>query len=419
MRTSPLFPAVAGSWLDAMEDVEQVASTVAPQRYSSALRPWAGVAALAGGTFTVVTSEMLPVGLLTPMSEALRISTGTAGLSLTVTGLVAAVSAPLLTAWGGRFDRRTMLAVLMAVVLLGNLGTAWAPGPVALIMARVLVGIGMGGVWAIAAGLAVRLVPPRSVGPATALVFSGVAVASVLGVPAGTFIGAVAGWRAAFAVVAGLALLVGAAMLACLPKLPAEQSVSLRAALGRARIPRVRTGLVVIAFLVTGHFTAYTYIRPVLESRAHAGASLVSTLLLVYGITGVLGNFAAGALAARSPRRILMVIAATLGVTVSLLPVLGAALPAAVLLVAVWGLAYGGVSVSAQLWLAAADPTARESVSALFVAVFNAAIAAGALLGGLVTDRLGAAAAMVVGGLFGFAALLAAATGRAPASPRP
>ncbi|NNH69676.1 MFS transporter [Nocardia uniformis] len=402
-----------------MSHVEEVADTPPSQHLSpraSDRRGWLGVVTLAGGTFTVVTSEMLPVGLLTPMSDALRISTGAAGLSLTVTGLVAAVSAPLLTAWCGRFDRRLMLGVLMALVVLGNLGTAWSPNFGTLTAARVLVGIGMGGVWAIAAGLAVRLVPSRSVGPATSLVFSGVAVASVLGIPAGTYIGALIGWRAAFVVTAVLALGVLVAMVVLLPNLPAERSTSLRAALGRARDPRVRTGLIVVAFLVTGHFAAYTYIRPVLEDRAAADASQIGTLLLVYGITGVAGTFAAGSLAVRSPRRTLVAIATVLAATVLLLPVLGSALPVAGLLMAVWGLSYGGVSVTSQIWLATSAPDARESVSALFVGVFNAAIATGALIGGLITDRLGVESALLLGGLLAVAAATTAAFGQAPST---
>lgn len=420
MRPSPLFPGTATSWLEAMSHVEEITNNAPSQSLSPPLserRGWLGVAALAGGTFTVVTSEMLPVGLLTPMSDALRISTGAAGLSLTVTGLVAAVSAPLLTAWGGRFDRRAMLAVLMAVVVLGNLGTAWSSNFGVLIAARVLVGIGMGGVWAIAVGLAVRLVPSRSVGPATSLVFSGVAVASVLGIPAGTYIGALIGWRAAFTVTAGLALLVALAMLAFLPNLPAEQSISLRAAMGRARDPRVRNGLLVVAFLVTGHFAAYTYIRPVLEDRASADAGQISTLLLVYGIAGVAGTFAAGSLAARFPRRALVAIAAVLAAAVLLLPVLGTSLPTAGALLVVWGLAYGGVAVSTQIWLAASAPDARESVSSLFVAVFNAAIAVGALTGGLISDRFGLVSALLVGGLLAIAATATAAFGQGPKGP--
>lgn len=388
------------------------------------LRGWLGVGALAVGTFAVVTSEMLPVGLLTPMGGSLKVSDGVAGFTLTLTGLVAAVSSPLLTSLLGRFDRRTVLCVLLAVLAVGNLVAARAPDYGVMVAARVLVGIGMGGVWAIAAGLAVRLVPARSVPAATSLIFSGIAVASVLGVPAGTYLGELAGWRAAFTAAAGLALAVLVALAVLLPRLPAEQVVPLGGVLRLGRGPRVRNGLLVVALLVAGHFAAYTYVRPVLESVSGAGPGTLGTLLLVYGAAGVAGNFVAGAGSARSPRRTVLTIAAALAATVLLmvllLPVTGGSLIVAGVLMAVWGLTYGGVSVSTQSWLLAAAPEAREGVSALFVGVFNGAIALGALAGGLVADGAGVTAVMWLAGALALAALLLTARGggRAPGDGR-
>ncbi|MFJ9680082.1 MFS transporter [Streptomyces sp. NPDC101194] len=397
-----------------MTQVEESAGTpLMPER--SAARAWSGVVALALGTFTVVTSEMLPVGLLTPMGDSLDVSEGVAGLTLTITGLVAAVSSPLLIPVAGRFDRRVALCALVIVLAIGNAAAAWAPGIGVMVGARVLVGIGMGGFWAMAAGLAVRLVPTKSVGTATSLVFSGVAVASVLGVPAGTYAGALAGWRAAFLGAAGLALVVLIALAVLLPRLPAEQAVSLGGVMRLFGDARVRTGLFVVAFVVTGHFAAYTYVRPVLEDVSGAGAGMIGTLLLVYGVAGVAGNFVSGAGAARSPRRTLVVISAVMAVTVGLLPVVGGSLLVAGVLMAVWGLGYGGVSVSTQTWILASAPEAREGASSLFVGVFNGAIALGALLGGLVADGIGITAVMWLGAALAVAAVATAASGRAPA----
>ncbi|MFJ1592517.1 MFS transporter [Kitasatospora albolonga] len=390
--------------------------TTAPER--PAPRGWPAVAAVAGATFTVVTSEMLPVGLLTPIGDALGVSGGTAGLTLTITGLVGAVSAPLLTPLLGRFDRRTVLCALMAVLAEGNLLAAWSPGFAVMVAARVLVGIGMGGVWAIAASLAVRLVPPRSVGSATSLIFSGIAVASVLGVPAGAYIGELADWRTAFVTVGVLALVVLIALAALLPRLPAEHDVRLGGVLRLSGEPRVRTGLAVVALLVTGHFAAYTYVRPVLEEVSGAGAGMIGTLLLVYGVAGVAGNFVAGAGAGRSPRSTLLVISAVLAATVALVPVLGGSVLTAGVLLAVWGLSYGGVSVSTQTWLLASAPEAREAASSLFVGVFNGAIALGALVGGLAADGAGVTAVMWLGGALAVTALAVTALGRAPSSGR-
>ncbi len=368
------------------------------------------MSSLAGATFTVVTSEMLPVGLLTPISRDLQVTEGMAGLTLTVTGLVAAVSAPLLIPALRNLDRRAVLCALMALLAAGNLLAAWSPGFGVMLVARVLVGIGMGGVWAIAASLAVRLVPPRSIGSATSLIFSGIAVASVLGVPAGTYLGELVGWRAAFVGAGGLSLVVLAALAMSLPSLPTEGAVRLGAMLRLAGVPRVRLGLIVVALIVIGHFAAYTYVRPVLEKVSGVSAGQIGTLLLVYGLFGVAGNFASGAVAARSPRVALLVLGGTLSATMALVPLLGLTTLAAAALLVVWGLAYGGVSVASQSWMLVAAPEAREATSALFAGVFNAAIAVGALVGGLATDAAGTTAVMWLGGVFAAGAVLVLAT---------
>ncbi|MYY80344.1 MFS transporter, partial [Streptomyces sp. SID335] len=225
------------------------------------------------------------------------------------------------------------------------------------------------------------LVRAEGAGRATAVIFSGIAVASVLGVPAGTLLGELAGWRWGFAALAVLALAVAGLLVTVLPRLPADQGVRLGAFPALLRIGGLRAGLLAVTLLVTGHFAAYTYIRPVLERVPGIGAGLISGLLLAYGTAGIAGNFAGGAVAARDPRRALLAISAGLAAVVLLMVPAGASLAASVALLVAWGLAYGGVSVSAQNWVMAAAPHAREAASALFAGVFNVAIALGAFAG--------------------------------------
>ncbi|CAL9524745.1 Purine ribonucleoside efflux pump NepI [Streptomyces sp. enrichment culture] len=351
--------------------------------------PWAAVGAVTAATFAVVTTEMLPVGLLTSLGAGLGVSAGTAGLAVTLPGLVAAGGALLLPVAVGRTDRRTVLCALLLLLAGANLLCALAPGFGVLLAARALVGVCIGGVWAVAAGLAVRLVPEGSAGRATSLIFSGIAVASVLGVPAGTFLGAVAGWRWAFAALTLLALAVAATLRAALPPLAGERPVRLHTFGRLLRVPRFSRGLTAVALLVIGHFTAYTYVRPLLERVPGTGPGLISALLLGYGLAGIAGTFTLGGLAARAPRRALLVVSAGIGTAVALLTPAGGSLTGSVVLLVLWGLLYGGVSVSAQNWLSAAVPDGREAASGLFAGVFNAAIALGAFTGGRAADALG------------------------------
>lgn len=353
------------------------------------MRAWLGVTAVGLATFSVVTTEMLPVGLLVPITRDLDVSVGEGGFMLFVPAMLAALFAPLVVVAAKRADRRWLLCGLLALLTGANLASALAPSMAWFLAARVLVGFCIGGIWAIAGGLAGRIVPPQAVGTATAIIFGGVAVASVLGVPLGAFIGDLAGWRTAFGAMAALCAAVLLLIGLALPPLPAPRGVSARQLAGQFSNPAVRLGLLVTLFLVAGHFMAYTFVRPLLQSHAGFGQQWIGPLLFAYGVAGVAGNFLAGGTAARQPGRVLLMIALALLLTLALLAGFGHLRFAGGVLLVAWGLAYGGVSVSLQAWMMRAAPDAVEAATALFVAVFNLGIAAGSLLGVPSVDALG------------------------------
>ncbi|MEV0648921.1 MFS transporter [Phytomonospora sp. NPDC050363] len=360
---------------------------------SSRTAVWPAILAATAGTFTVVTSEMLPIGLLTPLAADLDVSEGTAGLTMTVPGLVAAVAAPIITRVIGRLDRRHVLMGLMVLLAAANFVSAAASNFPVLLASRVLIGVGIGGVWAISLTVAGRLATGKIAARANATVMSGIAIASVAGVPLGTWIGGLAGWRAAFAGGGALALLVAAVMAAVLPSLPSEGR-------GGARVGSatgLRVGLVVLAALVAGHFAAYTYVRPLLEQVGGLTPGAISALLLVYGVAGVAGNFLVGIRAPKAPAATLLAIAASLATVLAVVPLLVRGPAGATALLIAWGVAYGGVSVGTQVWLFSKAPDAREKVSAMVTSVFNLAIGGGALLGGLAADASGVRAAVWLG----------------------
>ncbi len=365
---------------------------------------WSAVAAVGCGIFALVTTELLPVGLLTPVSAALDVSAGTAGLMVTVPGVVAALSAPLVALLAGRTDRRTLLCGLMALLAAANLLSAWAPGFAPLLAARVLVGISIGGFWMLAGGLAFRLVPAPDVGRAMSIIFGGVAVASVLGVPLGTLLGELGGWRSAFVVMGALSAVILLALLALLPRLSATHSISCADLLGASRIPAVRAGIIATFCLVTGHFSAYTFVRPVLQDLAGIEASLMGPLLFTYGTAGVVANFLAGPAAARNVRRTLLRIVAMLTAVLFAMAAFGSTTLPAIIVLLMWGLSYGGASVSLQSWMNQAAPHATEAVSAVFSGMFNFSIALGALIGGVAIDSAGPRAVLILGAVLVFGA---------------
>ncbi|NUP33102.1 MAG: MFS transporter [Streptomycetaceae bacterium] len=348
----------------------------------------AGVLCIALGIFVIVTTEILPIGLLPSMAAGFGVSDGTAGLLVTLPGLLAAVSAPGVAIVVGRADRRLVLVALVALLAVVNVLTACAPWFWLAIVARALLGVVIGGFWSIGAALAPRLVPAERVPAATAMIFAAVPVGSVLGVPLGTQLGEHAGWRVVFAVLAGLAGVTAVIVALSLPALPGREAVRLRVLAGHLRHSRgIRTAVWVTALIVVAHFAAYTYVTPFLRDAAHVGGRWVSMYLLVYGVAGIAGTFLAGRAIPRSARATFMSAAFLIAGTVALLPLFGRLHSAAALgLLVVWGVAYGAVPACSQAYFLRGAPEAPEAVTVLFTSSFQLTLAAGALLGGIMVD---------------------------------
>ncbi|MDV9189298.1 MFS transporter [Streptomyces sp. SR27] len=374
-----------------------VQSPVPPDR--TALASWLAVISVMLGIFSIVTTEILPIGLLTSIGSSFTISDGMAGLMMTMPGFLAAVSAPLVTVATGRIDRRVMLGVFILLLALANFLAAIASNYWLVLVSRVMVGVTIGGFWSIGAGLADQLVPAESVGRATSVIFSAVPLGSVLGVPLGTFIGDIAGWRTAFLVMGGFTLGVLALLLLVVPPLPSAPATRLNVLGGMLRSVNTRFALVMTFLVVLAHFGTYTYVTPFLEQVTHVSSGLITVYLLVYGAAGIAGNFLGGSAVGRYPRATFTAAAALIAGATLLLPVLGRSDVGAVALLIVWGVAYGAVPVCSQTLFAKASPDSPEASSVLFTASFQATISIGALVGGAALDHSSPSTVMVLGGL--------------------
>lgn len=376
---------------------------------------WLAVGSIAVGTFVMVTTEFLPVGLLTDIARGLNVSDGTAGLMMTMPGVLAAIAAPALTVAAGRLDRRTVMIALSTLLLLSNLLATFAPNFGTMLAARLLLGLCVGGFWAFAPGVGTQLVPPMAQARAMSIILAGISVGTVLGVPAGALLGSVAGWRSAFAVSAALTVVVLAMQLWLLPALPAARAIRPRDLLLPLTQRLSRVGLGAVLLLVAGHFAAYTYLKPLLQAVFGLSPVLVTALLLTYGAAGFVGNFIGGHLVARSPRLGLLATAVLLAASLAMSTLVGDGLLAGAAVVLAWGVAFGMVPVAATGWMLNALPQAPEAGQAMLVTAFQVAIASGALLGGLVVDGSGIASAMLLGSVLVVGAALVAGTlGHAP-----
>ncbi len=387
-----------------MQTTKQAHLDDAPPSPSAAPRsPWPGVLSIAIGAFALVTTEFLPVGLLPAIAAELGVTEGVAGMMVTVPGLVAAVAAVLVTVGIGRADRRYVLWGLTATMLVSNLIVALSDSFPLVLFGRALLGIGVGGFWALGPALSTRLVAPGAEPRALSMIFAGVSIGTVAGVPAGALAGELFGWRTAFHAGGVVALLVLLTQMRLLPSLPAKSSVTFGQLPEMLRIPKARLGIFITVLVFIGQFSAYTYITPFLAQVTQLNAKTISTLLLVYGAAGLLGNVIGGKILARSVRAGLITTGVVLGVSTLALPLLGHGLIGAAALVVVWGIAFGMMPMSVQTWIFQAAPQAMESGGAVFVATAQIALASGALVGGVAVDHLGVSSAMVVGGALALA----------------
>lgn len=369
---------------------------------------WGAVISLALGVFGLVTAEFLPASLLTPLAQDLGVTEGTAGQAVTATAVVGAIAAPTMAIVTKRLDRRLVMWGLTVLLILSNLLAAFASSLPVLLIARIMLGISLGGFWSMSAAMAMRLVPMRLMPRAMSIILTGVSVATVCAAPVGAYVGDIWGWRTAFmiaAVVGALALLV---QIATLPKLPPAGVASFRTLLEVIKRPMIRVALLVVLLVASGHFAGFTYVRPFLEKVPALDIETISLVLLAYGIGGFFGNFAGGFMAERSLKTAVGLAPLLIAVAALLLLTIGASPAVAAVAVAAWGFAFGAVPVGLQTWLVRAAPDQAESAGGLMVATFQVAIALGAVFGGLLVDNAGVASAFAYCGIATLLAALAA-----------
>ncbi|QEL26834.1 MFS transporter [Bosea sp. F3-2] len=354
---------------------------------ASALLPLSGLLALATAAFITILTEALPAGLLPQMSSDLEISPSLVGQLVTAYAVGSLAAAIPLTAATQGLRRRPLLLAAIAGFAVANTVTAVSTDYGLTIAARFVAGVSAGLLWALVAGYAARMAPAHLRGRAIAIAMVGTPLALSLGIPAGTFLGTALGWRPLFLGMSGLTLLLIVWVLWQVPDF-AGRADSRRASLREVfLLPGVAPILLVTLLFVLAHNILYTYIAPFL-SVAGLGAR-VDIALLVFGVAALGGIALTGMLIDRRLRSLVLASTASFS-AVSLVLGLCSAEPGAVLTaIAVWGLGFGGAATLFQTALAQAAGNAADLAQAMLVTVWNAAIAGGGLIGGLLLDELG------------------------------
>ena len=382
-----------------MSDTATATLDAVPEEAREASPAWAAVVSLSLGVFGLVTAEFLPASLLTGMASDLNVSAGAAGQTVTATAVVACIAAVTLSIITRNIDRRLVLWSLTVLLIVSDLLAATANGLGTLLVARVLLGISLGGFWSMAAAIAMRLVPARLVPRALSVVFTGVSVATVCAAPVGAYVGDIWGWRMAFFIAAAVGIVTLIVQVATMPKLPPVAPSSFRNSLDLFKRPAIRIGLLSLLVIISGHFAGFTYIRPFLEQVPALGIEAVSLTLLGFGVAGFFGNFAGAFIVERSIKWAIILGALTIAGMAFVMMAYGNSALLSGVAVTVWGFAFAFLPIGFQTWTVTAASDQAEAAGGLLVAAFQIAITAGAVFGGLLVDGLGPLGAIAYAGL--------------------
>jgi predicted MFS family arabinose efflux permease len=357
--------------------------------HSATAKEWGAVLALSLGAFALVASEFMPVSLLTPIATDLHVTEGQAGQAIAVSGAFALVTSLLVSPLAGQLDRKWLLLGLTAAMIISGTLAALAPSFPVFMVGRALIGVAIGGFWAMSAATAMRLVPSHQVPRALAIVNGGNALATVIAAPMGSYFGAIMGWRGAFFSLVPLAVIALLWKIAALPSMKATAGRGSWNVFALLRRPPVAWGMVGVSLFFMGQFSLFTYLRPFVETTLHVSSSTLSLLLLLMGACGLVGTLLIEPFVQKAMFRTLVVLPALMAVVAVGMIAFGNTLPVVAVLFALWGLFGTSAPVAWWSWLARTLPDDGEAGGGLMVAVIQMAIATGATVGGLLLDSHG------------------------------
>ncbi|MEZ0216005.1 MAG: MFS transporter [Rariglobus sp.] len=367
---------------------------------------WSAVGALSLCVALLIASEFMPVSLLTPIAADLKATEGMAGQAISVSGLFAVLASLFVATLAGRFDRRHVLMGLTTLMLASLVLISLAPNFAVLMSARALLGIAVGGFWALSTATIMRLVPEESVPKALGVLYTGNALATAFAAPLGSYMGGIIGWRGVFWTLTPLVLINLVWQWRSLPSLRPERPIPVARVLGLLGRRSVLVAMIGVMFTFGGAFSVFTYLRPFLETRTQVSVPQLSLLLLVLGVAGFAGTYGASLVLRRNLNALLVGLPLALGAVSLGLLALGHSLWGVGLMMFGWGALNSAIPVAWSNWLTKGIHDEPEAGGGLMVAAIQLAIMLGAGLGGWLLDRFSITATFTGG-----AVLLALAAG--------
>ncbi|MCO6523879.1 MAG: sugar transporter [Candidatus Schmidhempelia sp.] len=366
----------------------------------SRTKVWSSVFCLAIAAFVFNTTEFVPVGLLPNIAESFSMNVAHTGLLITVYAWCVSLLSFPLTVLTAKFERHKLLIGLFIVFITSHLLAGMAWNFTSLMIARIGIACSHAVFWSIITPLAVRLAPGGKRAQAMGFIVAGTSIATVLGVPIGTIIGQMVGWRVTFLLIGGAALLVTIALAYLVPTAPSTSSNSMRHALTLFKRPTLLCVYGLTAITIIGHFTAYTYITPFMLDIGGYSEKTIVLLLLCIGFAGIIGSLLFTYYLDKYPIKIFLVPLILLYICLMLLWFMVKNEYLIILLCLCWGIAITLIGMTLQSKVLDAAPDANDVANAFYSGIYNIGIGGGALVGSRVIIFSSVAYVGFVGAIF-------------------
>ncbi|WP_284083658.1 MFS transporter [Acinetobacter nosocomialis] len=358
--------------------------------YEHSTPSWGAVFVMSLCCAVLIASEFMPVSLLTPISLDLNMSEGQVGQAIAISGIFAVMTSLSISRVFKAWDRRHIILLLTLLMIASGIVITFAHSAALFMLGRAILGVVIGGFWAMSTSIVMRLVPPLSVPKALGLLNGGNALATTIAAPLGSFLGSIIGWRGAFFCIVPIAIVALIWQFKSMPSLPAILSVEKsKNPFGLLKRPIVLYGMTGILLLFMGQFALFTYLRPFLETVTHVDATMLSILLLILGLAGLVGTFVISLILHQHVYRYLILIPFIMALIAGAFVLGGEHLWFVAILMGLWGFFGTSAPVAWNTWLAQTLHQDAEIGGGLMVAIIQFAITLGATIGGLLYDSHG------------------------------
>lgn len=351
---------------------------------------WFAVFSLFMGVTSLITSEFIPICLLTPIAQELHVSEGVAGQTITAVGILAVITSIFISPLTKSINRKLVLISFSILLIISNITIAFAPNYLVMLLARGILGICVGGFWSMATAITLQLAPAKDIARALAIVYAGVSVATIIALPISSYLDNLIGWRNVFLVVALIGFLALVNQVLALPHLVPQPDNNFQGMISLLKTSWVSVGILATIFSYSGYHLFFSYLRPFLQVDLKLTPANLTITLLIFGLANCLGTYLAGYLMSHLFKSIMLSVHLLLAFTAFMLLLCdNKEVIENIVLIISWGSLFGFIPVGWSTWISKTLPNKAELIGGLSVASIQFSISMAAAMGGMLLNYWG------------------------------